>query len=616
MGGWSILPKTERKGMFPVPFESERMAFRTYRISAANRRTLRRKMLASIRCARRRAVETALVLSPFPRIDWRDRHGELGANASEFARSSLSVRSGFRQTETPMRLGTVVSCHARYRPDRLAVIHEDFRLTYGQFNKRVNRLANALVGAGIRKNDKVACILPNSLELLELYWAVAKTGAVVVPLSPLLTDNALVKLIRHSDSVMVLVSADLASDHEGLGSDLSGLGQDRYVIVGGASNGGTTYHDFVGAHPCTEPPEVAIDDDDPLMIIYSSGTTGDPKGIVLTHYARAMYCTLYASAWRMTPESISLHTGSLVFNGAFMTLLPSFFLGGTYVLHRQFDPEATLATIERERITHLVLVPSQILALLESRGLSPARIESLQALISLGSTLHLRHKVRLKSLLHDRFYEMYGLAEGFMTILDKSDPPDKLGSVGTPPPFFEMRIVDDNGRVAAAQTVGEIVGRGPILMKGYYGRPDLTEKAIVGGWLHSGDLGYLDADGYLFLVDRKKDMIKSGGVSVYPRDIEEVIVRHPAVAEAAVFGIPDEKWGETPVAAVTLGAAQTITSNELRAWINANVSAKFQRVSDVQIVETFPRNTAGKTLKRALQEQYLHGRHASAARDA
>jgi acyl-CoA synthetase (AMP-forming)/AMP-acid ligase II len=293
-----------------------------------------------------------------------------------------------------------------------------------------------------------------------------------------------------------------------------------------------------------------------------------------------------------------------------MTLLPSFFLGGTYVLHRQFDPEATLAAIERERITHLVLVPSQIVPLLECATRAPERLASLQAFISLGATLHLRHKVSLKSLLPDRFYEMYGLAEGFMTILDKSDPPEKLGSVGTPPPFFEMRIVDETGRVVPVRTVGEIVGRGPILMKGYYGRPDLTEQAVVDGWLHSGDLGYLDEDGYLFLVDRKKDMIKSGGVSVFPRDIEEVIVRHPAVAEAAVFGIPDDKWGETPVAAVALCATQTITADELRTWINANVSARFQRVSDVQILETFPRNAAGKTLKRALQQQYLAAREA------
>ena len=342
------------------------------------------------------------------------------------------------------------------------------------------------------------------------------------------------------------------------------------------------------------------------MIIYSSGTTGEPKGIVLSHYARAMYCVLYASAWRMTPESVSLHAGSLVFNGAFMTLLPSFFLGGTYILHRQFDPFAILRDIEARRVTHMVMVPSQIIALLNCSEFSSDRLASLEALISLGAPLHLPHKERLMRLLPDRFYELYGLAEGFMTILDKNDAKTKLASVGTPPPFFEMRIVNSDGQELLPGTVGEIVGRGPIMMEGYYGRPDLTAKAFdLAGWLHSGDLGYVDEDGYLFLVDRQKDMIKSGGISVYPRDIEEVMARHPAVREAAVFGVPDEKWGETPVAAVVLAPSAQISSDELKTWVNYNVSAKFQRVSDLVVLPEFPRNAAGKTLKRTLQETYL-----------
>jgi acyl-CoA synthetase (AMP-forming)/AMP-acid ligase II len=356
-----------------------------------------------------------------------------------------------------------------------------------------------------------------------------------------------------------------------------------------------------------------IGDHDPLMIVYSSGTTGDPKGIVLTHYVRAMYCTLYGAAWRMSPESVSLHAGSLVFNGAFMTLLPCFFLGGRYILHRQFDPAAVFSTIEREKVTHMVMVPSQIITLLEHPELSADRLKSLQAVISLGATLHLPHKQRLTELLPGKFYEMYGLAEGFMTILDKSDPVEKLGSVGCPPPFFEMRIVSEDGSDAPAGSIGEIVGRGPILMTGYYRRPDLTAKAIVDGWLYSGDLGYVDKEGYLYLADRKKDMIKSGGINVYPIDIEQIIVKNPAVAEAAVFGVPHEKWGECPVAAVVPTGRGQLSADELKEWINGQVAAKFQRVSDVFVVNSLPRNAAGKTVKRELRAHYLGQRDQRAA---
>ncbi len=226
-------------------------------------------------------------------------------------------------------------------------------------------------------------------------------------------------------------------------------------------------------------------------------------------------------------------------------------------------------------------------------------------ILSVGAPLLLEHKNRLNEALPGRFYELYGLTEGFVTILDRQDVQRKAGSVGCPPPFFEMRIVDEEGRECASGEVGEICGRGPILMKGYYKRPDLTEQAIVDGWLRSGDLGYVDDDGFLFLVDRKKDMIISGGVNVYPKDIEEVIVQHAAVREAAVFGIAHPKWGETPVAAVVFSADASVERQDLLDWVNQRVGAKFQRLSDITIVDDLPRNVAGKTLKQDLRDAYL-----------
>lgn len=342
--------------------------------------------------------------------------------------------------------------------------------------------------------------------------------------------------------------------------------------------------------------------------MYTSGTTGMPKGIVLTHQIRALYGVLMASAFRMAPDSVVLHTGSLVFNGAFATLMPCAYLGATYVLHRQFDVETLIDTVRREKVTHTMMVPSQIIATMASANFNPDAMQSLQMILSLGAPLHKEPKERLQRDLPGRFYELYGLTEGFFTILDRDDAIRKRGSVGVPPPFSDMRIMLEDGALAAPNEIGEIVGRSPILMAGYFKRPDLTATAIVDGWLHSGDLGYVDEDGYLYLVDRMKDMIDSGGVKVYPRDIEEIAAQHPLVQDVAVFGVPHDKWGETPLAAVILRSAGSIDAETLKDWINERVSARFQRLHEVVIMADFPRSTAGKTLKRELREPYWTGR--------
>lgn len=505
-----------------------------------------------------------------------------------------------------MNIGSLPALHARYRGDHLAVVFGDERLTYKEFNARINRLANALLKAGVSKGDHIATILPNCLELLELYWAAAKIGVVVVPSSVLLQESGLRTLLNNSDSVMVFSAPEFAKTLSAVRNDTPKIADDRWVLTGAnAPEGFTSYNAFVADAAVAEPPDRNVRFSDPYNIIYSSGTTGEPKGIIHTHEVRAWYCSIFSSAWRMTPESIVMHAGSIVFNGAFLTLMPWMFVGCTYVLLPSFSPDTVLDVIEHEGVTHTIMVPSQIISMMNSERFNPAKLQSLEMIQALGAPLHLEHKQRLIEALPGRFYELYGLTEGFMTILDKNDVPAKMASVGSPARFNECKIIDDQGNKLPPNEPGEICGRGPMLMPGYYNKPDLTAATIVDGWLHTGDVGYLDEDGYLYLVDRKKEMIISGGVNVYPRDIEEIAVSHPDVAEAAVFGIPDEKWGETPVGAIVLVPNAASSPDEIREWINSRVEAKFQRLSHVFELPDFPRNVAGKTLKRAIKSDYL-----------
>ena len=499
-------------------------------------------------------------------------------------------------------LASLLAQHARYRPGRPAVVCDGERLDYRAFWERVARAGNLLRSLGLGAGDTVATACANSLALLTYFWAVPAIGATLAPLSPLLLEEGLASLLRGADARALIADRALLPVLERLGNRRP----EHVLLLDGDAPGCIDSRTGLASQPPGLEPARVLPDD-LFNIMFTSGTTGEPKGIMHTHAVRAAYGTSIAAALRMTPESRTLHTGAIVFNGAFAIMLPTLFLGATYVLHRQFDPATALETIEREGITHMMVVPAQLVALLRCPHFDPARLTSLECVLSLGAPLLKPDKDRFNAALPGRLYELYGLTEGFITILDRHDAVRKAGSVGVPPPFFHVRVVRDDGSEAAPGEVGEILGYGPITMSGYYKRPDLTAQTLRDGWIHSGDLGYLDADGYLYLVDRKKDMIDSGGVKVYPRDIEEVVAAHPDVREVAVFGVPDDKWGETPLAAVILRDDAQVDPATLREWINARVAARYQRVAAVTVMTEFPRSAAGKTLKRELRAPYWAG---------
>lgn len=509
-----------------------------------------------------------------------------------------------------MDIGTLPTRNARHYANREALLFEGQRYTWRDINTRINRTANALIQLGVGKGDTVALFLPNCRELVDLYWGIAKVGAVAVPLSPLLRGPGLAALVRDSNAVAVVTCRDVAAEIERIRPDLPAISPGRLIVTDDADRPGfTDYSTWVGAASTSEPPPSGVLPSDPYNIMYSSGTTGEPKGIVHSHEIRGHYPLVFDGPFRIDGDAVILQSGSLVFNGSMLMFIPWMYNAARMVLLRKFDPAVCLETIRTERITHGMMVPSQLVAMMERPEFTGDVLASLTTVVVAGAPLLLEHKQRLNRIRPGAWCELYGLTEGgCATILERSDFLRKPASVGTPVPFCQMKVVDEEGRELPAGHTGEILGRGTLMMAGYYKRPDLTAQAIRDGWLHTGDMGYFDDEGFLYLVDRKKDMIISGGVNVYPKDIEEIVARHPAIREAAVFGIPDPKWGEVVHAAIVLKAGETIAADEIITWVNERVAAKYQRIHSVSLRDEFPRNAAGKTLKREMRAPFWANR--------
>jgi acyl-CoA synthetase (AMP-forming)/AMP-acid ligase II len=500
----------------------------------------------------------------------------------------------------------VIRHNARVYADATAVECESERLTWSELDARTNKVANAIRSLGFDKGDKIALLMPNSLAMFELFWGVAKSGCVIVTLNTMLEGSALARLCNASDARALFVDDSMRPLVDSIRSELGKIAPDRFFTVGASNIAWANAHALIDSSDAA-PPLVKIDPSDSMTIIYSSGTTGVPKGIEHSHFGRLNYPLGFGMGLNINRYTVAICATPMYASGTWITMFPTMYRGGTVVLIPRFSPEAFLQTVQRAHGTHSFLVPTQYIGLLQ-QPLQRFDTSSLKVLVTAGQTLSaVTYAALLKHFPTAGIYEIYGMTEGFSTLAIPEDLlRGKRGSVGKPAFLEDIRIIDEAGRELPPGETGEIVGYGPGMMKGYYNRPDLTEAATWIGpdgrtYMRSGDIGRLDADGFLYLNGRLKDMIKSGGMNIYAADLEQVLMQHSCVKEVAVIGVPHEKWGETPIAVVLLKTGTAIEPGTLMRWANERLS-KYQRLTSVLIQDELPRATYGKVQKQVLRE--------------
>jgi acyl-CoA synthetase (AMP-forming)/AMP-acid ligase II len=496
--------------------------------------------------------------------------------------------------------------HAKFNPQKEAVICGDVRRNWGDFDANMSRVANALIDRGIGRGDKVAVLMNNKVEALEIIFGIVRAGACVVPLSGLLTAAQMSTLINDCDAVMLIAAEPFAGRIGQVYRDLKNIPEANFIASGFKAPGWTSFEDFT-INSSILSPKVNFCLEDDFNIIYSSGTTGLPKGIVQTHRARQHWAFSNAVEMGFTSNSRAMTTTALYSNGTWLMVLPVLFAGGTLVVLPEFNPEGFLGTVQRESITHTFMVPTQYIVTLDYVGFDDYDLSSLQTVLSAGSPLRPDTKKEVLRRLSPNLYELYGFSEGFGSMNKPHMHASKPTSVGVPVLGFDAIIFDDDGNELSRGEIGEICGYGAGMMKGYHKREDLTHEMIVRddqgrSFLRSGDIGKMDEDGHLYILDRKKDMIISGGFNIFPADIETIIGEHPDILDVTVIGVPHEKWGESPFALV-IGRDGVEDFTPVLQWANERL-AKHQRISGLETRTEFPRNALGKVLKRELRDPY------------
>jgi acyl-CoA synthetase (AMP-forming)/AMP-acid ligase II len=501
----------------------------------------------------------------------------------------------------------VMESHGKWRVNKPAVICGAERISWGEFNRRINKVANGLIKRGLQRGDKVSLLSTNRLEALEILFGTVKAGGVIVPLSAMVPGDALAHMVINSDSRFLFVGPGQQDNIGPHRSEFSNIAADGFFALGESAEGWNSYQSLVDENS-DEKPGISLIYEDPFNIMYTSGTTGVPKGILHTHHNRTQFASMFAIDYRIDSSAVNIVTTALYANGTWLTMLPTVFAGGTLVIMPAFDPKVFLELIQKEKCTHTFMVPTQFTALLEQPDFDSYDLSSMRIWNSAGSPLRTQTKAEVIKRFSGELVELWGLTEGVATTLKPEDMENKMESVGLPLVGWDLRIIDEEGRELPRGEAGEIVAFSSWLMPEYYKLPDKTVEAIwldASGktYLKTGDMGKLDEDGFLYILDRKKDMIISGGINIFASDIEEVLSRHPAVQDAIVIGIPHPKWGETPLAMVIPRGGTPISEEQLLEWVNPKL-AKYQRISRVEFCDDFPRNALGKVLKRELREPY------------
>ncbi len=508
-----------------------------------------------------------------------------------------------------MNVGSLLDKQAQLRPQKMALIGEGRQWTYRELNQRANQVANGLTRLGIAKGDRVGVLLPNVPEYLETFFALAKIGAVMVLINWRLGNDEIRFVLSDADACGVLVHQSRCQDLVILQEQLPSI---QHVVVVEAQNGCP----FMAYDAITdgESSELAIDVDveleDDQLLLYTSGTTGRPKGAVISHEN-----TLWNSFNQIVNLSLTADDSTLVIcplfhvSGLYDLTFPLLHVGGTVVVAKRFEARETLQTVSQFRISTLMTVPTMIYDLLKVPDLEQYDRSSLRLLVCGGAPLSASVIEQTITRLSSNFVQGYGLTEGTSvgTFLPSEDGLGRIGSIGKPFLHVDLKLVDGLMQEVSPGEVGEIALKGKTVVRGYWNLPEETARSFRDGWCLTGDLARKDEDGYLYLVDRKKHMIISGGENIYPMEIEEVLSGHQSVLECSVVGVPDERWGEAVMAVIVLRPGHSLSVDDLLNYCRDHL-ASYKKPRYVRFVDQLPRNSTGKVLKAVLRDQMLETR--------